>query len=173
MQEIEVKILEIDKDVIIKKLQQLGTKKVFAGKLQSYFYDFADQKLHEEGKTLRLREAGSFSLLTYKQKIPHAEVKIRKEHETKLSDPAVVKTVFKELGLVVIRTSVKHRESYALGDVHFEIDTIEGIPTFLEIEATTVEQLKDAVHQLGFSMKDTKPWTEKDVVEYYKKHRRE
>lgn len=168
MQEIEVKILEIDKDAVIKSLLALGAKLVFAGKLQSSFYDFPDNRLQQQKGTLRLRDAGSFSLLTYKQKIPNTEVKIRQEYETTLSDPAVVNKIFKEIGLVVTRTSVKHRESYALRDLHFEFDTLEGIPTYLEIEATTTEKLRDAVHQLGFSIKDTKPWTEKDVVEHYK-----
>lgn len=170
MQEVEVKILEIDKPAVIKKLEQLGAKKVFAGMMQSYFYDLPDKQLQQQKKTLRLREAGSFSLLTYKQKIPNTEVKVRQEYETKLSDPVAIKKIFKELNLIVTRISAKYRESYALGDVHVELDTIEGIPTYLEIEATTVEALKKTLQELGFSKKDAKPWTEKDVMEFYKKN---
>ena len=63
----------------------------------------------------------------------------------------------------------KKRISYVLGDIRFEIDTYEGIPTFLEIEAPSEEILEEMVLKLGFSMKDTKPWNGKKVWKHYGK----
>jgi len=45
MPEIEVKILEIDKDEVIKKLNSLGAEKIFEGYVETIYYDTPDFKL--------------------------------------------------------------------------------------------------------------------------------
>ena len=42
MQEIEVKILEIDKNCLIKKLKNIWAKKVFDSKIEAFFYKNKD-----------------------------------------------------------------------------------------------------------------------------------
>ena len=48
MQEIEVKILEIDKNCLIKKLKNIWAKKVFDSKIEAFFYKNKDWKDKEK-----------------------------------------------------------------------------------------------------------------------------
>ena len=61
------------------------------------------------------------------------------------------------------RSYQKHRISYELNGVKFEIDTYPNIPTFLEIEAPSEEIIQDYVQRLGFTMDDAKPFSFGDI----------
>lgn len=169
MKEIEVKILEVDKEEVIKKLKELGAKKVFDGKIKTSYFDSDDEWLKRDGKVLRLREKGRELKLTIKKGISKEEAKIMEEFEVGLDEFEPIKNILNGLGLKEIQKIVKHRASYVLGDMHFEFDTHTGIPTFLEIEGPSLEKVKDYVEILGYSMEDTKPWSVWDVLEYYEK----
>ena len=53
MKEIEVKIINIDKKDVEKKLVKLGAKKVFAGNLINALYDFKDRRLDKNSFILK------------------------------------------------------------------------------------------------------------------------
>ena len=167
MEEIEVKFLEVDKGAIIKKLESLGAKKVFEGEVDASFYDFPDSRLKKDGSLLRLRTKGENAELTFKKKISKEEAKIMKELEIKLDDPASMKRILDTIGLVKQKSYVKYRSSYKLGDVSFELDTFPGIPTFLEIEAPSIAEIKVHAEKLGLSMADAKPWGGGEVLRHY------
>jgi adenylate cyclase class 2 len=169
MQEIEVKILEIDKDSLIAKLKSLGAKKDSEGNMRYILFDFADRRLKRSGKLLRLRSNGKDVELTFKGNISRKKAKIAEEHEVQVDDFDTAMKILSSIGLTRTKTYFKHRISYVLGKVRFEIDTLPGIPTFLEIEAPSTALIEKFVAKLGFSMKDAKPWTGKDVMRHYKK----
>ncbi len=56
MQEIEVKILEIDRKKIEKTLTDLGAEKIFDGGIQTIFFDFEDGRIVKAKDVLRLRK---------------------------------------------------------------------------------------------------------------------
>lgn len=175
MQEVEVKILEIDVERVIQTLLSLSAKKIFDGNLQSEFYDFPDRRLHASRTMLRLRTLGTRSLLTLKETVSDAPAKIRKEYETAIDDPAALKEILERLGLKQIQRypSVKWRRSYALGNAHHnahvEIDVFPGLPPFLEVEGSSLSEVQEVVQRLGFSWGSALPWSEKDVLKHYKK----
>ena len=170
MREVEVKILEINRNEIIKKLELLGAKKVFEGNVSALYYDFDNLILTKEDKTLRLRKKGEKAELTFKQKISKDKAKIMDEHEIQIENFETTKKILESIGLKEIKRLDKHRLSYSLGNVHFELDTLPGIPTFLEIESEDLETVKKSVEKLELSMKDAKPWSGKEVLEYYRKN---
>lgn len=55
MKEIEVKILEINVEETIKKIEQAGGLKTYEGKVITTYYDSPKNKLHQQGSVLRLR----------------------------------------------------------------------------------------------------------------------
>ncbi|MEK6857459.1 MAG: class IV adenylate cyclase [Nanoarchaeota archaeon] len=170
MNEIEVKILDIDKNKVIEKLESLGAKKEYEGKVNAIFFDFPDKKLAKDDSFLRLRNKEKFAELTLKKKVSKSEAKVMEETEITCDDFENAKKILSFLGLVESKSKAnKYRISYSLDNVHFEIDSLEAFPTYLEIEAPNLEKLKSAVEKLGFSMKDAKPWSMKDVKEYYQK----
>ena len=61
--EIEERILEIDKEKIIKKLEELGAKKIGDWHQKRNVYDFTPKR---EDEWIRLRTNGEETTLTYK-----------------------------------------------------------------------------------------------------------
>lgn len=169
MKELEVKILEINKKEVIKKLENLGAKKILDSNVNAIHFDFDDYSLSKQDKILRLRRKGDITELTFKRKISKKKAKIVEELEVKVDDFGSMKKVLERLGLKKIKQYTKHRISYNLNDVHFELDTYPGIPTFLEIEAPDIKKVKESVEKLGYSMKDAKSWNGWDVLKYYRK----
>ena len=55
MQEIEVKILEINRKRIEKKPKEINAKKIFDGTIETLFYDFKDESIIKAKNVMRLR----------------------------------------------------------------------------------------------------------------------
>jgi adenylate cyclase, class 2 len=169
MEEIEVKILEINVKEVQQKLKKLGAKKVFEGEVIALYFDFPDKRMIKNGKLVRLRKKGDEIEFVIKEKISKEEAKIMKEHEVKITDFEEMSRILGLLGLQRYKSAQKHRITYVLEKVHFEFDTLPGIPTFLEIEAPTLGKVKEVAGKLGFSMEDCKPWSGGDVLRHYGK----
>ncbi|MFH1712491.1 MAG: class IV adenylate cyclase [Patescibacteria group bacterium] len=169
MKEIEIKILEIDVDKLIVQLKELGARRVFNGKMDVNFFDFDDRRLKKSKKCLRLRQVGDKVEFTLKQKLEKKQAKIVDEYEVCVSDFHEMKTILYELGLHTYRHYNKQRTSYVIGSTRFEIDIIEDLPAFLEIEAASVSELFEWVEKLGYKKEQALPWSGSDVLKHYGK----
>lgn len=173
MLEIEVKILEINKEQIEETLRQLGARKVFDGEVYAVYYDFANNALAGKNSTLRLRKKESIIEsnieLTLKTEVSKKKAKIMQEYEVSVDSLDKMQQILEGIGLQPVQCLEKSRTSYVLNNVHFDIDTLPGIPTFLEIEAPNMKTLEQYVRTIGYTLQDAKPWTGKDVLEYYQK----
>ncbi len=163
MEEIEVKILEVDRDKIISRLNECGAQKIFEGTLHSIYLETS------KGKVLRLRRKGDKTILTLKVKKEDAEFKVNTEYEIEVDNFEETRRIFRHLGYTEKREDNKKRISYVLKNSVVEIDEFPGIPPFLEIESESKEEIKKIVALLGFSFSQTTPWSGKEVVEYYHK----
>jgi adenylate cyclase class 2 len=171
LEEIEVKILEINIEKVKAELKELGAKKVFDGQVLSVYFDFPDKSLEKEGKILRLRQKEGKVILTYKELISQEKAKIMDEYELAVDDFETMKKIFEGLGLSPLYEFNKHRTTYQLNQTHFEIDKYPDIPAFLEIEAPDLETINKFVSQFGFSREEAKSYSIKEVLEYYGKFR--
>lgn len=142
------------------KLQELGAEKKFEGEVKSIYYILDDKRL------LRLRKKNKDNVITFKKLVDSEKTKSAEEYETRVEDFETCRKIFSELGYSE-KVDEKHRISYSLDNVSIEIDSLPGIPPFLEIEAETYKELEKIVEQLEFKMEETKPWSGKDVSEYY------
>jgi len=174
MEEIEVKILEIDRKKVEQKLISLGAQKVFDGEMQTYFFDKPDRSLREQRITLRVRTEGKKTMLTIKTLVENSvssAAKRRNETEVEVSDFEKTRQLLEALGFLVDLEMKKRRISYQLSGVHFEIDRYLGeydyIPEFLEIEAQDEKTIFKYVKLLGFTKEECKPWSWKELVEKY------
>jgi len=174
MKEIEIKIIEINKKEIEKKLKKIGAKKVFEGVLEGYAFDFPDERIKKAKNLLRLRKVGEKSYLTYKEnKNKTCKAKICEETEFEIMDFEKMIKVLNLLGLGAKGTISKHRTTYSIGKTHFEIEepikTQSFIPPFLEIEAPSVKVAYKYAKELGFGEKSCLNWTGWDIARYYSK----
>lgn len=168
MDEIEVKILEIDKRAVVEKLESFGADKLFDADLEQLYFDFADKRLSQDYKILRLRSEGDYSELTYKEDSGKSnDAKIMDEVEVEVEDFNSMKKILEFIGFKNWLSLKKHRTSFSIGDVHFEIDEFKDIPPLLEIEASSEELVFEWVEKLGFDRSDAKAWSGKDVMDHY------
>ena len=169
MKEIEVKILEINVEEVERKLKKLGVVKVFDGELVNIYFDFPDKRLEREGKVIRLRKKYDKVILTFKKFITQEEAKVMDENELEVPDLGLMIEIFKEIGLLPLYKFKKHRKTYELNQIHFEIDKYPDIPAFLEIEAPDLKTVYAMVSKLGFSKEKVNSYSIKEVLEHYKK----
>jgi adenylate cyclase class 2 len=171
MKEIEVKILEIDKQKIEKTLIDLGAEKVFDGHIQTYFLDFKDGTIVKAKNVLRLRKEKGKTELTYKKVHSTQTAKQAEEYSVQVSDLEEMKKILENLGLDETESMEKHRVSYTLQNVRFDIDRYldqyEYIPEFLEIEAENIDLIYEYAKLLGFKSEDCLPWSTSELTQHY------
>lgn len=172
MKEIEVKILEIDREAILKKLDALEAQKSFDGEMLALFYDDANGSIAQRQDVLRLRKEGGETVLTYKKFVSQEGAKIMEEYETKVEEVGQMQTILDLLGFQVGKKTRKFRTQFELGDTHIVIDNYQdelaAIPEFIEIEAPSEARMQEVVELLGFSAEDCKSWHTFDLVKHYK-----
>jgi predicted adenylyl cyclase CyaB len=172
MTEIELKFIDIDAAAIEARLVELGAEKVFDGAMQATMYDFPGNPLYAEGSLVRLRSHDNETEFVFKKRIPSETTKSFKESQVLVSDRAIMHDILLNLGMVVrLEGMNSHRTSYALGNAHYELDTIEGLPTYLEVEVHDESELKAAIEPLGLRIEDGKAWSRGQVQEYYESQR--
>ncbi|MCW4005768.1 MAG: class IV adenylate cyclase [Candidatus Bathyarchaeota archaeon] len=171
MQEVEAKILGIDRGKVEAQLIALGASRVFDDVMEAFFYDFADSSIIKAGNVLRVRREGREVVLTYKVVSATGEAKVAQEHAVVVSDLAAVQRILEALGLVLVESMQKHRVSYKLKDARFDIDKYTGkysyIPEFMEIEAENPQVIHRYAEKLGFKTQDCLPWSTVQVIDYY------
>ncbi len=171
-QELEAKILEIDREKIIKIIEDLGGEKVFDGDMFGVFFDTPNSQLKYGKKLLRLRTEGERTFLTYKCKISNFDIKIQEENEIEIPDFEKMRDLLNSIGFEEIKTNLKHRTSFKIGNVKVDLDKYLGdlkfIPEFLEIEASTREEIYETAIDLGYIPAEMKSWTSFKLEMYYR-----
>jgi adenylate cyclase class 2 len=172
MNEIEVKILEINRNKVIETLSRLSAKKIFDSEIQTIFFDFNDGRIVKSKDVLRLRKEQDKTELTYKKVLATKSTKQAEETSVEVSNIETMKTILQNLGLIIVENMLKHRISYKIDNVRFDIDRYLGsydfVPEFMEIEGEENE-IKKYAELLGFKPKDCLPWSTYDIIQYYSK----
>lgn len=168
MEEIEVKVIDIDKKATVAKLLEMGAKKVFDANMHNIRYDFEDGSLQKDEALLGLRKKGDKKIITYKKMIEQGKARIMAEIETEIDDFESMDGILKAIKLKPIEEFDKHRTSYKLNGILFEIDEYKEFPAFMEIEAPDIDTIYDYARKLGIDEKKIKNWTTTELFEHYK-----
>jgi len=176
MNEIEVKILDIDPAKIRSILKKAGAKKIFKVKIDAQFYDFPDNRIKKAGNHLRLRKVGDVKTeMTFKKLKSNKKYKHNEEVDIEVKDFNEADKFLKLFGLTKVKKYTKTRERYKLKNFQYEIDKYPQIPHFVEVEvkSNNAKQakalLEKALKVIGYTIKDTKPWNGFEVHKHYKK----
>lgn len=159
--EYEIRILNINKEEMKKKLESLNAK--FQGeRLQKrYVYDFNPIL---PNKWIRLRTNGIETTLTIKN-VKNKNIDGTEELEIAVSDLEKTNLILKELGYIPKAVQENKRCRYILNGVEIDIDSWPQIPDYIEIEGKNEEEVYKTVEILGFTKENT---TGKDVESVYK-----
>ena len=169
MREIEAKILEVNRRELEARLKEIGAKKIADRNITSIFFDFPNKRLKKQKSILRLRKDEEGAFLCVKKKSRESRFKDLDEFEVKVESFDETKKILSMLGLAEVKAGKKKRTSYLLNGIGIEIDEIDGIPAFAEIEASSEKEIEETAKKLGFSPKQLLPWSTFDVLKHYKK----
>lgn len=152
-QEIECRFLEIDKDDLIKKLVALGAEDEGEVMLEETIMYDTDLVWRTEEKFIRIRSSGDKVMVAYKHHQSYA-VDGTLEIELKVDSAEKAELLFEQLGLKAFRRQQKKRHTLKLNGVTFDIDTWPRIPTYVEFEGQSEEELKEAAKLVGYDWND-------------------
>ncbi len=142
--EYEVRVLEIDKENLIRKLEKLGAEKIADFNYKRKIYNFIPK---DDNKWIRLRTDGKKTTLTIK-KLESLEINGTKEMEVEVSNFEETNNILNELGYTAHTYQENKRTRYVLNNVELDIDSWPYIPTYLEIEGKDEQSVKDMIKLL-------------------------
>ncbi len=165
MNEIELKFLNIDVDEIKRKLKEIGAELKYDTHVESISFT-ADGFSGSDSsqKYLRVRKVDGEVEMTYKDPEIDSHLSEREEINISTSDFGEAVRLLEKLGFSGEKLFKKHRIHYELGDIHFELDTLQNIPTYLEIETQNQADMKTACDLLGLDMGDGKKGTIVEIL---------
>ena len=171
MKEIETRIIDIDVSEIRRKLLSINAIKVKQENQINNIYDFLDKRLLNNKGYARIRTVqdeltnSTLHYITTKKLISQEKYKIMDEFETEIKDETSAKGIFESLGLNLIQSIKKYRESYRYKNTLIEIDINEKefcpFP-YIEIEGEDETEILEVVTLLGYRLEDT---TSKTIYE--------
>jgi len=147
--EIEAKFINIDKDLTIKKLNDIGAVKVFDERLlRRYVYNLPTVK---NSTWIRVRDEVDKTTMTYKRIIEKSLDGVE-EVELVIDNFDNGRDFLKSIGLIEKAYQETKRLRYTIenGNVEFDIDTWPALEPYIEIEASSKEQVKKYAKLLGF-----------------------
>lgn len=159
--EYEVRILNINKDEVIRKLEELNAEFKWERLQKRYIYDFNPIL---PTKWIRLRTDGEETTLTIKN-INSSKIGGTEELEIGVSDLEKTNLILKELGYVPKAIQENKRCRYYLNEVEIDIDSWPMIPDYMEIEGKSEEEVNRTIELLGYKQEDV---TTKDCQTIYK-----
>ncbi len=175
MNEIEVKVLNINKEEIEKKLLEIGAKLIKEEEQINIRFDTEDRYLRNiYHGYLRIRitkdnlTGETTNTLTIKRNIARDVVRVNEEIETEISNVDETIRILDALKYYKKKPGKKHRKSYIYENILFEIDEWdkEIYPhPYLEIEVTGKNDLEKAIKLLNI---DKQNITAKSIDELVK-----
>jgi len=157
MEEIEGDFLNIDVTAVTKTLEKLGAKKVFEKKYKRKV--LAVNGDYNTSYWVRVRDEGDKITMTYKKPLGvgkgvNGTDLGMEEIEVIVSDFDKTVALLEKMGLEVCIYEENLRTRYDLNGVEVDLDTWPLIPTFLEIEGKSWQEVNDTAEKLGFDIKD-------------------
>lgn len=149
--EIELRVYDIDKEELIKKIEKLNGKFINNYEQIRYVYDFNPVK---ENKWIRLRTDGFKTTLTIKE-YTSSKINGVNELEFEVSDMEKTNLILEKLGYKKRSVQENKRTRYILNDVEIDIDTWPYLKTFVEFESKSKEKIYDVLKLLDIDIKNT------------------
>ncbi len=143
--EVEAKYWSPSNEKVEKTLVHLGAKKVFSGTMEDVYFAHPSRDFGKTDEALRLRKLEGTSELTYKGPRMHQEnAKAREELTLRTDSPLAAQRIIERLGFKEFHTVRKTRTSYILDKLRIELDDVESLGEFVELEVMTESPQRSA-----------------------------
>ena len=161
--EIEAQFLDIDKDKIRVKLDEVGARLVKPEVLMRR--TVFDLGKHEFARVRD--EGGGKIVMTYKNVADDKSIMGTKEVNVAIDNYESGILFLKACGLKPKAEQESYRETWMIDEVEICIDTWPWIPTFAEIEGPSEKAVWEAAEKLGFSRDKAKFGSVDTTYQYY------
>lgn len=159
--EIEIRILNINKEKFINNIIEMGAKKDSEALQKRYVYDFNPIA---PNKWIRLRTNNKKTTLTIKEILDKNAIDGTNELEIVVSDFDKANLILEELGYTHRNYQENFREIYYLNGVEISIDTWPLIPTYVELESKKEKDIKSLLALIDYEEENL---TTLDVTSIY------
>jgi len=155
--ELEAKLAVDNLDELQVTLNVLGAEPIGRWLQTDRFFDFPDQRLKHADSALRLREHSDLAdgkchwSLTFKGPQKPGRYKKRTEIEFSVDRPQAAQAILEALGLEQFISYTKRRSSFRRHDCRIELDQLEDIGTFIEVEGPDHATITDVLAELGLA----------------------
>lgn len=173
MIEVERKYRSPGNDGVVKALTELGAHKVFEGLVEDTYFAHPSREFGKTDEALRLRRMEGSVELTYKgPRMKLENTKAREEVTVKLQDALSLQRIIERLGFQERQGLRKHRISFVLDKLRVEVDDVEGLGQFVELELITEEParaeslMKMATESLGLEELEPKTYLEMTIEKH-------
>ena len=147
--ELEAKFLDVNVSELRRLLKEQGATLVHAERLmRRRTFDYRDNQLKKVGGWIRVRDEGDKVTLAYKQLVDRT-LEGTRELSLTVEDFDTMNNLLLAIGLDEKSYQETKRERWDFDGVEVTIDTWPWIPTFVEIEGTSEERLRETVEKLG------------------------
>ena len=161
--EYEARVLEINHDEIVSKLEKLGATKVFDAMQKRKVYDFNPV---EPNRWIRLRTNGIKTTLTIKE-VKEKTVDGTKELEIEVSDFDKTDEILTALGYKHRTFQENYRDQYILDGVEIDLDKWPRIPEYMEIEGKSTEEVLKILDKLKINKDKVSTLDVDSIYKYY------
>ncbi len=165
MREVELKFLKIKVEEIKKKLNEIGAQLKYEAQTEMYpFLAKGFSSSDSNMQYLRIRKINDDVTITYKDPAKKSDMTAREEIEIKVNDYKQAIKLIEKLGFKKGKIFKKKRAHYELGNIHFELDTLENIQTYLEVETQSEEDMKQICKKLDLDITQGKKGTIVEIL---------
>lgn len=146
----EAKILDVEPATMERLILDKGGQKLGERFMRRYVYDISPG---DTSKWIRLRDTGDETTLTVKQ-ITSDAIDGTHEIEVGVDDLTVTNALLEMLGFAAKSYQETKRTSFILDGAQVEIDTWPRIPSYVEIEAGSKDEVIRVAALLGYAEAD-------------------
>lgn len=161
MIEIEAKVSVENLSELKDKLNQIGANLIGKWEETDAFFDFEDGNLSNSDSALRLRVRRDISSgvesyrITFKGPRQSGSFKRRQEIEITVNSSEDARNLLSSIGMKERVAYTKRRDSWQMDNCAIELDRIDGIGNFIEVEGPDEDSIRNILRQLDLSDKPT------------------
>lgn len=138
MLEVESKYKSPGNEKIEKALLRLGAKKISTQSMEDVYFAHPSRDFGKTDEALRLRKHDAGSELTYKgPRMKTDNSKAREEVTLKTDNPLTAQRIVERLGFKEFLIVKKTRSSYVLDKLRVDVDNVDGLGEYVELEVLT------------------------------------
>ena len=144
-QAVQVRVIEVESkyhspgnDKVEKALVKLGAKKIAEGTIEDTYFSHPGRDFGKTDEALRLRKRDDGSELNYKgPRMKVESLKAREEITLKVDNSLAAQRIVERLGFKEVCSIKKKRASFIYDKMRVDLDDVEGLGEFVEIEILT------------------------------------